>query len=59
MKGSNAGFLRNLKTLFSSELPDFIPELDNFIAVADLLTAMGGNTGLMSPRDAVLNIIPA
>jgi histidyl-tRNA synthetase len=41
MKGSNAGFLRNLKTLFSSDLPDFIPELDNFIAVAELLTAMG------------------
>ena len=41
MKGNNAGFLRNLKTLFSRDLPDFIPELDNFIAVADLLTAMG------------------
>ena len=41
MKGNNAGFLRNLKTLFSSDLPDFIPELDNFIGVADLLTAMG------------------
>ena len=41
MKGNNAGFLRNLKTLFSSDLPDFIPELDNFIGVADMLTAMG------------------
>jgi histidyl-tRNA synthetase len=41
MKGSNVGFLRNLKTLFSRDLPDFIPELDNFIAVADFLTEMG------------------
>ena len=41
MKGNNAGFLRNLKTLFSRDLPDFIPELDNFIGVADQLTAMG------------------
>jgi histidyl-tRNA synthetase len=41
MKGNNAGFLRNLKTLFSSSLPEFIPELDNFIGVADQLTAMG------------------
>ncbi|MFY9813781.1 MAG: ATP phosphoribosyltransferase regulatory subunit [Dehalococcoidales bacterium] len=41
MKGSNAGFLRNLKTLFSRDLPDFIPELDNFIAIAELLTEIG------------------
>jgi histidyl-tRNA synthetase len=41
MKGNNAGFLRNLKTLFSSSLPEFISELDNFIGVADQLTAMG------------------
>jgi histidyl-tRNA synthetase len=41
LKGENAGFLRNLKTLFSSDLPEFIPELNNFIGVVDLLTAMG------------------
>ena len=41
MKGENAGFLRNLKTLFGSTLPEFIPVLDNFIGVVDLLTAMG------------------
>ena len=41
LKGENAGFLRNLKTLFSSGLPEFIPALNNFIEVVDLLTAMG------------------
>ena len=41
MKGENAGFLRNLKTLFGSTLPEFIPVLDNFIGVVDLLTARG------------------
>ena len=41
LKGENAGFLRNLKTLFSSGLPEFIPALNNFIGVVDLLTAMG------------------
>ena len=41
MKGENAGFLRNLKTMFKSSLPEFIPALDNFICVVDLLTAMG------------------
>jgi len=41
LKGENAGFLRNLKTLFSSDLPEFIPELNNFIGVVELLTAMG------------------
>ena len=41
MKGENAGFLRNLKTIFSGSLPEFVPVLDNFIGVVDLLTAMG------------------
>ena len=41
LKGENAGFLRNLKTIFSSNLPEFIPAMDNFIGVVDLLTAMG------------------
>ncbi len=40
LKGENGGFLRNLKTLFSSGLPEFIPALNNFIGVVDLLTAM-------------------
>jgi histidyl-tRNA synthetase len=41
MKGEMPGFLRNLKTMFSSSLPEFIPALDNFIGVVDMLTAMG------------------
>ncbi len=41
MKGETPGFLRNLKTMFSSSLPEFIPALDNFIGIVDLLTAMG------------------
>jgi histidyl-tRNA synthetase len=41
MKGENAGFLRNLKTMFSLTLPEFIPALDNFIGAVDMLTAMG------------------
>ena len=41
MKGENAAFLRNLKTMFSSSLPEFMPALDNFIGVTDLLTVMG------------------
>jgi histidyl-tRNA synthetase len=41
MKGETPGFLRNLKTMFSSSLPEFIPALDNFIGVVDRLTAMG------------------
>jgi histidyl-tRNA synthetase len=41
MKGKTPGFLRNLKTMFSSSLPEFIPALDNFIGLVDMLTAMG------------------
>jgi histidyl-tRNA synthetase len=41
MKGETPGFLRNLKTMFSSSLPEFIPALDNFIGLVDMLTAMG------------------
>jgi histidyl-tRNA synthetase len=41
LKGETPGFLRNLKTMFSSSLPEFIPALDNFIGIVDLLTAMG------------------
>jgi histidyl-tRNA synthetase len=41
LKGESPGFLRNLKTMFGSNLPEFIPALDNFIGMVDLLTAMG------------------
>jgi histidyl-tRNA synthetase len=41
LKGEGPGFLRNLKTMFGSSLPEFIPALDNFIGMVDLLTAMG------------------
>jgi histidyl-tRNA synthetase len=41
MKGKTPGFLRNLKTMFSSKLPEFIPALDNFIGLVDMLTTMG------------------
>ena len=41
LKGEGPGFLRNLKTMFGSSLPEFIPVLDNFIGMVDLLTAMG------------------
>jgi histidyl-tRNA synthetase len=41
LKGENVGFLRNLKTIFGSSLPEFMPVLDNFIEIVDLLTVMG------------------
>ena len=41
LKGENVSFLRNLKTIFSSSLPEFMPVLDNFIKIVDLLTTMG------------------
>jgi histidyl-tRNA synthetase len=41
LQGENVGFLRNLKTIFGSSLPEFMPVLDNFIKIVDLLTAMG------------------
>jgi histidyl-tRNA synthetase len=40
LKGESSGFLKNLKAVFSHNLPEFTPALDNFIAIADLLTAM-------------------
>jgi histidyl-tRNA synthetase len=43
MRGENAGFLRNLKTIFSRSSPEFMPVLDNFIEIVDLLTVMGIN----------------
>jgi histidyl-tRNA synthetase len=41
LKGENVGFLRNLKTIFGSSLPEFMPVMDNFIEIVDLLTVMG------------------
>lgn len=41
VKGENVSYLRNLKAMFGSSLPEFMPVLDNFIGVADMLTSMG------------------
>lgn len=41
LKGESSGFLKNLKAVFDHSLPDFTPALDNFIGVANLLTATG------------------
>jgi histidyl-tRNA synthetase len=41
LKGEAAGFLRNLKTLISRNLPEFTPALDNFIGITDMLATIG------------------
>jgi len=41
LKGQSSGFLKNLKALSAQSLPEFEPYLDNFIAIVDLLEAMG------------------
>ncbi len=41
LKGQSPGFLRNLKTLFSQDLPEFELSLNNFIEIVDLLETMG------------------
>jgi histidyl-tRNA synthetase len=41
LKGVTSGFLKNLKAVFTQNLPEFRPALDNFIAITDLLTLMG------------------
>ena len=41
LKGQSAGFLRNLRSLFNRDLPEFEPALNNFIEIADLLEALG------------------
>jgi len=41
LKGQSPGFLRNLRSLFSRDLPEFQPALDNFIEITDLLEKMG------------------
>ena len=41
LKGQSSGFLKNLKALSARSLPDFKPYLDNFIAIVDILEALG------------------
>lgn len=41
LKGKSSGFLKNLRAVASLNLPDIAPALDNFINIADILTAMG------------------
>jgi len=41
LKGQSPGFLRNLRSLFNRDLPEFEPALNNFIEVTDLLEALG------------------
>ena len=43
LKGKSAGFLRNFKVLFTPNLPELEPPLDNFIHIVDLLEALGYN----------------
>jgi histidyl-tRNA synthetase len=42
-KGKSSGFLKNMEALLVQELPELEPALDNFIAVTDLLEALGYN----------------
>jgi len=41
MKGANAGFLKNQQAVFTRQLPEFAPALENFIRITELLTATG------------------
>ena len=41
LKGQSPGFLRNLRSLFNRDLPEFEPALHNFIEAVDLLEALG------------------
>jgi len=41
LKGQGAGFLRNLKAVLDPNLGDVAAALDNFIEIADMLTAIG------------------
>ncbi len=41
LKGKSSGFLKNLKTLFNHEFPEFEPPLGNFIGIVDLLESLG------------------
>jgi histidyl-tRNA synthetase len=41
LKGRSSGFLKNLKALSAQALPEFEPYFDNFIAIVDILEALG------------------
>jgi histidyl-tRNA synthetase len=41
MKGRSSGFLKNIKALFSQKLPEFEAPLNNFIAITELIQALG------------------
>ncbi len=43
MKGKSPGFLKNLKTLFTKDLPELKPSLNNFIDTVNHLEALGYN----------------
>ncbi len=41
LKGKSSGFLKNIKALFSQNLPEFEPSLDSFIEVVNLVETLG------------------
>ena len=41
LKGKSSGFLKNLKVLFTQNLPELEPPLDDFINIVDLIEALG------------------
>jgi len=41
LKGKSSSFLKNLKTLFNQQFPEFEPPLGNFIGIVDLLESLG------------------
>ena len=41
LKGKSSGFLTNMKALFTQDLPELEPALDDFINIADLLESLG------------------
>jgi len=41
LKGKSSGFLKNLKSLFTQDLPELEPPLNDFVNIVDLLDAMG------------------
>jgi histidyl-tRNA synthetase len=41
LKGKASGFLKNLKTLFTPDLPELKPGIDDFINIAELLETLG------------------
>jgi len=41
MKGANTGFLKNQQAVFTRQLPEFAPALENFIQITEMLTATG------------------